>query len=185
MDIAHEWQLLDLLRDERPFVVHFAEQRAAYSMKSSAAKRHVDNGINAHNLLAAIVESGQDIHVVHLGTMGVYGYGSTAAPPSRRLPQGGSCHQPTAAASKEISTRQPGQRLSLAEGARQLLFLYYNKNDKVRITDLHQGIVWGTNTDATDRHRDRNHFGHGGDYGTVLNRFLMQAIGYAHRSWKG
>ena len=33
----------------------------------------------------------------------------------------------------------------------QLLFLYYNKNDQVRITDLHQGIVWGTNTDATDR----------------------------------
>ena len=81
MDIAHEYQrLLDLLRDERPdSVVHFAEQRAApYSMKSSATKRYtVDNNVNGtHNLLAAIVESGQDIHVVHLGTMGVYGYGS-------------------------------------------------------------------------------------------------------------
>jgi UDP-sulfoquinovose synthase len=62
----------------------------------------------------------------------------------------------------------------------QLLFLYYNKNDKVRITDLHQGIVWGTNTDATDRDpRLTNRFDYDGDYGTVLNRFLMQAaIGY-------
>jgi UDP-sulfoquinovose synthase len=62
----------------------------------------------------------------------------------------------------------------------QLLFLYYNKNDQVRITDLHQGIVWGTNTDATDRDpRLTNRFDYDGDYGTVLNRFLMQAaIGY-------
>ena len=81
MDIAHEYQrLLDLLLEEKPdSVVHFAEQRAApYSMKSSATKRYtVDNNVNGtHNLLAAIVESGLDIHVVHLGTMGVYGYGS-------------------------------------------------------------------------------------------------------------
>ena len=60
-------------------MVHIAEQRAApYSMKSSATKRYtVDNNVNGtHNLLAAIVESGLDIHIVHLGTMGVYGYGS-------------------------------------------------------------------------------------------------------------
>ena len=59
-------------------VVHFAEQRAApYSMKSARHKRYtVDNNLNAtHNVLAAIVETGLDSHVVHLGTMGVYGYG--------------------------------------------------------------------------------------------------------------
>ena len=62
----------------------------------------------------------------------------------------------------------------------QLLFLYYNKNDNIRITDLHQGIVWGTNTDATSKDpRLTNRFDYDGDYGTVLNRFLMQAaIGY-------
>ena len=58
----------------------------------------------------------------------------------------------------------------------QLIFLYYNKNDKVKITDLHQGIVWGTNTEATSRDpRLTNRFDYDGDYGTVLNRFLMQA----------
>ena len=56
------------------------------------------------------------------------------------------------------------------------MFFYYNKNDKVRITDLHQGIVWGTQTEQT-RHDERliNRFDYDGDYGTVLNRFLMQA----------
>ncbi len=62
----------------------------------------------------------------------------------------------------------------------QLLFQFYAKNDGVRITDLHQGIVWGTHTDQTRRHAQLvNRFDYDGDYGTVLNRFLIQAaIGY-------
>jgi UDP-sulfoquinovose synthase len=62
----------------------------------------------------------------------------------------------------------------------QLAFAFYNKNDGVRVTDLHQGIVWGTQTHET-RIDERliNRFDYDGDYGTVLNRFLMQAaIGY-------
>ncbi len=62
----------------------------------------------------------------------------------------------------------------------QLLFQFYAKNDGVRVTDLHQGIVWGTHTDQTRRHPQLvNRFDYDGDYGTVLNRFLIQAaIGY-------
>jgi UDP-sulfoquinovose synthase len=62
----------------------------------------------------------------------------------------------------------------------QLLFFFYNKNDKVRVTDLHQGIVWGTQTKETKQdERLVNRFDYDGDYGTVLNRFLMQAaVGY-------
>lgn len=38
----------------------------------------MDNNLGGtHNLLCAVVESGRDIHVVHLGTMGVYGYGTS------------------------------------------------------------------------------------------------------------
>jgi len=58
----------------------------------------------------------------------------------------------------------------------QLLFAFYNKNDGTRVTDLHQGIVWGTQTPQTIRdERLINRFDYDGDYGTVLNRFLMQA----------
>ena len=187
MDIAHEYQrLLDLLLEERPdSVVHFAEQRAApYSMKSSATKRYtVDNNVNGtHNLLAAIVESGLDIHVVHLGTMGVYGYGSHRG---ATIPEGYlkvEVPQPDGSRFEEeiLHPASPGSVYHMTKTLDQLLFLYYNKNDQVRITDLHQGIVWGTNTEATDRDpRLTNRFDYDGDYGTVLNRFLMQAaIGY-------
>jgi len=50
----------------------------------------------------------------------------------------------------------------------------------VRVTDLHQGVVWGTQTKETKLdERLINRFDYDGDYGTVLNRFLMQgAIGY-------
>ena len=118
MDIAHEYQrLLDLLLAEKPdSVVHFAEQRAApYSMKSSATKRYtVDNNVNGtHNLLAAIVESGLDIHVVHLGTMGVYGYAPTAAPPSLRGISRLRFPSRTAAVSKRRSCTLPAQAASI------------------------------------------------------------------------
>ena len=76
-----------LQRLEARRVVHFAEQRAApYSMKSARHKRYtVDNNLNATNhLLAAIVESGLDIHLAHLGTMGVYGYTTAGL----RIPEG-------------------------------------------------------------------------------------------------
>src|SRR5690242_20844286 len=89
LNVAEDYrELLDLLLEWQPdSVVHFAEQRAApYSMKSSWHKRYtVNNNVNAtHNLLAAIVEAELDTHVVHLGTMGVYGYGAAGV----RIPEG-------------------------------------------------------------------------------------------------
>jgi UDP-sulfoquinovose synthase len=55
------------------------------------------------------------------------------------------------------------------------LWQFYQKNDQLRITDLHQGIVWGTNTPQTILdERLINRFDYDGDYGTVLNRFLLQ-----------
>ena len=187
LDIAQDYDLLlGLLRSERPSaVVHFAEQRAApYSMKSSATKRYtVDNNVNGtHNLLCAIVESGLDIHIVHLGTMGVYGYGSHRG---ATIPEGYltvEVPQPDGSSFQEkiLHPTDPGSVYHMTKTLDQLLFFYYNKNDSIRVTDLHQGIVWGTNTDLTDRDpRLVNRFDYDGDYGTVLNRFLMQAaIGY-------
>ena len=80
VDLATEYdRLAALLAELRPdAVVHFAEQRAApYSMRSQKTKRYtVDNNVRAtHNLLAALVDTGVDAAIAHLGTMGVYGYG--------------------------------------------------------------------------------------------------------------
>ena len=183
LDLAQEYErLLQLLRDEAPdAVVHFAEQRAApYSMKSSACKRYtIDNNVNGtHNLLCAIVESGLDVHVVHLGTMGVYGYGSHRG---ATIPEGYltvEVPQPDGSRFTEqiLHPANPGSVYHMSKTLDQLLFFYYNKNDTLRITDLHQGIVWGTNTELCGKDpRLINRFDYDGDYGTVLNRFLMQA----------
>jgi UDP-sulfoquinovose synthase len=186
LDVARDYeQLLDLLQQVRPqAVVHLAEQRSApYSMKSPRHKRStVENNVAAtHNLLCAIVDSGQDIHVVHIGTMGVYGYGGGYTIPEGYLKVEAIDGQRNARVEREIlHPVDPGSIYHMTKTVDQMLFLYYNKNDRLRITDLHQGIVWGTNTRETSRDpRLINRFDYDGDYGTVLNRFLMQAaIGY-------
>ena len=186
IDIAQDYDgLLAFIEEFAPdAVIHFAEQRAApYSMKNSRTKRYtVDNNVNAtHNLLAAIVESGRDVHVVHLGTMGVYGYGTADI----KIPEGYLDIQVDAGeggvvAQQILYPSNPGSVYHMTKVLDQHLFAYYAKNDGLRITDLHQGIVWGTHTAQTLRdERLINRFDYDGDYGTVLNRFLMQAaIGY-------
>ncbi len=176
----HYHRLLTLFQEEKPdAVIHFAEQRAApYSMKSAAHKRYtVSNNLNATNdVLAAIVESGQDIHLVHLGTMGVYGYGTAGM----QIPEGYlkvKIDTPVGESEQEILyPTNPGSIYHMTKSQDQLFFHFYNKNDGVKITDLHQGIVWGTQTEET-RLDERliNRFDYDGDYGTVLNRFIMQA----------
>ena len=172
VDVAQDYpRLLELIRTERPdAVVHFAEQRAApYSMKSSWHKRYtVDNNVNAtHNLLAAVVESGLDVHVVHLGTMGVYGYGTAGMKIPEgyldvivRTDDGGEVEQ------QFLYPTNPGSVYHMTKSLDQLLFAYYAKNDRLRITDLHQGIVWGTNTPECNLdERLINRFDYDGDYG--------------------
>jgi len=74
----------------------------------------------------------------------------------------------------------PGSVYHMTKTQDALMFGFYNDNDLLRITDLHQGVVWGTDTEETSLdERLINRFDYDGDYGTVLNRFLVQAaIGY-------
>jgi UDP-sulfoquinovose synthase len=109
--------------------------------------------------------------------MGVYGYGTAGV----KIPEGylrvrfdndegGEVEQ------EILYPANPGSVYHMTKTQDQLLFAFYNKNDGTRVTDLHQGIVWGTQT-AETRLDERliNRFDYDGDYGTVLNRFLMQA----------
>jgi UDP-sulfoquinovose synthase len=180
----HYHRLLSLIEDYEPdAIVHFAEQRAApYSMKSPSHKRYtVNNNLNATNdVLCAITESGQDVHLVHLGTMGVYGYGTAGM----KIPEGYlNVKLPVESELVDheiLYPANPGSIYHMTKTQDALFFYFYNKNDGVRVTDLHQGIVWGTQTAETALdERLINRFDYDGDYGTVLNRFLMQAaIGY-------
>ncbi|MGD0064573.1 MAG: NAD-dependent epimerase/dehydratase family protein [Streptosporangiaceae bacterium] len=182
LDLAAEYdRLLAVLRELRPeAIVHFAEQRAApYSMRTAQTKRYtVDNNVRAtHNLMVALVESGLDAALAHLGTMGVYGYGWSGSAP---IPEGYlTVKVPTPDGELEREILHPanaGSVYHMTKTLDQLMFAFYAKNDGLRITDLHQGIVWGTQTAQTAMdERLINRFDYDGDYGTVLNRFLMQA----------
>jgi len=208
LDVAVEYDaLVQLFITEKPTtVIHFAEQRAApYSMKSSKHKRYtVNNNVNAtNNILCAIIDSRLDIHLVHLGTMGVYGYNTVGI----KIPEGylqvdiplkqdaasnygvSAAVHPGASevAEQEKGTPEhvgmeiyypprPGSVYHMTKVLDAQIFEYFNRNDHIRITDLHQGIVWGTNTPETLKdERLVNRFDYDGDYGTVLNRLLMQA----------
>lgn len=181
LDVSdHYHRILDLFKQLKPrAVIHFAEQRAApYSMKSPFHKRYtVNNNINAtNNILCAIVESGLDIHMIHLGTTGYYGYSDIGMD----IPEGYlKVKVDIKGGEKELEIMyppKPGSIYHMTKVQDAMMFAYYNKNDGVRITDLHQGIVWSGNTDETNiDERLINRFDYDGDFGTVLNRFIIQA----------
>jgi len=162
-------------------------------MKTSKHKRYtVNNNVNAtNNILCAIIDSRIDIHLVHLGTMGVYGYNTVGI----KIPEGylqveiplkqdGASITPEGEKGEKGESigmeiyypPRPGSVYHMTKVLDAQIFEYFNRNDGIRITDLHQGIVWGTNTPETLRdERLVNRFDYDGDYGTVLNRLLMQA----------
>ena len=136
-------EFVELLKEVEPgAIVYFAEQRAApYSMKSPREKRYtVRNNLNAtHDVLCAIVDSGVDAHLIHLGTMGVYGYGTAGM----KVPEG---YMPVTVQTDEgpkalevLYPANPGSVYHMTKTQDQLFF-FYNKNNQLRITDLHQGI---------------------------------------------
>ncbi|SPF77948.1 NAD-dependent epimerase/dehydratase family protein [Pseudoprimorskyibacter insulae] len=188
---ALQFHLLDLAKDYERFkawlleyrpdaLIHFAEQRAApYSMKTDRHKTYtVNNNVSAtHNVLAAMAETGIDAHLVHLGTMGVYGYSSVgAAIPEGYLDVEIENLEGEKKGLEILYPTRPGSVYHMTKSLDQILFQFYAQNDNLRITDLHQGIVWGTHTEQTRRHEQLiNRFDYDGDYGTVLNRFLIQA----------
>lgn len=185
LDVAEQYyELLELIKEVKPMaIIHFAEQRSApYSMRSAYHKRYtMNNNINAtHNVLCAIVESSLDIHLVHLGSAGIYGYHDVGM----KIPEGYLNVEVNIEGKKKdleiLYPLNPGSIYHLTKTQDVLSFFYYNKNDYIRITDLEQGIVWGTQTDETKLDEKLiNRFDYEGEYGTCLNKFLMQsAIGH-------
>lgn len=183
IDVAKEFdEFKNLVESVNPdTIIHYGEQRAApYSMKNHKTRRYtVDNNLNAtHNILNAIVEVNTNIHLIHLGTMGVYGYGAI---PDSVIPEGyvkiKMQNSDGNYVEKEIlHPAYPGSVYHMTKTQDALFFQFYSKNYNIPITDLHQGIVWGLHTEETLLHPDLiNRLDYDSDYGTVLNRFIIQS----------
>ena len=183
IDVSKEFnRLCQIIRNDEPdVIIHLGEQRAApYSMKNSYTSRYtVNNNLNTtHNILQAIVHTNREIHLIHLGTMGVYGYGAV---PNVIIPEG---YINVEIKNKDQESKKleilhpayPGSIYHMTKAQDAMFFQFYAKNYDLKITDLHQGIIWGINTPETILdERLTNRFDYDSDYGTVLNRFIMQS----------
>jgi UDP-sulfoquinovose synthase len=155
-------------------VVHFAEQRSApYSMidQNHAVYTQVNNVAGTLNLLYAIAETNPDIHLVKLGTMGEYGT------PNIDIEEG--FIEITHRGRTDVLPypKQPGSFYHLSKVHDSHNIMFACRIWGLRSTDLNQGIVYGQETPETALHPDlATRFDYDGVFGTVLNRFCVQAV---------
>ena len=165
-----------LVENKIDTIINLGEQRSApYSMKNEKTRIYtVNNNLNCNNnILSAIVEVDMNIHLVHLGTMGVYGYGVLE---DAEIPEGYIDVTHNGRDINILHPAYPGSIYHMTKAQDELLFQFYANNYNLSITDLHQGIVWGVETPQTKINEElNNRFDYDGDYGTVLNRFIVQS----------
>ena len=154
-------------------VVHFAEQRSApYSMidRKHAVGTQVNNVVGTLNLLFAIRELRPDCHLVKLGTMGEYGT------PNIDIEEGYIEIEHNGRKDVLPFPKQPGSFYHLSKVHDSHNIMFACKIWKLRATDLNQGVVYGTVTDEVSMDEALiNRFDYDEVFGTVLNRFCVEA----------
>ena len=154
-------------------VIHFAEQRAApYSMidRKHAVFTQVNNVVGTLNLLFALRELRPDCHLVKLGTMGEYGT------PNIDIEEGYIEIEHRGRRDVLPFPKQPGSFYHLSKVHDSHNMMFACKIWGLRATDLNQGVVYGTTTDEVVMDEALiNRFDYDEVFGTVLNRFCVQA----------
>lgn len=158
-------------------IIHYAEQPSApYSMYNRrAATLTLQNNLNVTaNLIFAVRELCPDAHIVKLGTMGEYGT------PSIDIEEGWLEVEHKGRRDKFLYPRQAGSLYHTTKIMDTDLLWFYVRMWNMRVTDLMQGPVYGLFTDETgDYERLIPFFNYDELFGTVLNRFVVQAaVGY-------
>jgi len=155
-------------------VVHFAEQRSApYSMidRHHAVYTQTNNVVGTLNVLFAIAELDRSIHLVKLGTMGEYGT------PNIDIEEGFIEITHNGRTDVLPYPKQPGSFYHLSKVHDSHNIMFSCRTWGLRSTDLNQGIVYGQETPETSRHPDlATRFDYDAVFGTVLNRFCVQAV---------
>ncbi len=154
-------------------VVHFAEQRSApYSMidRKHAVFTQVNNVVGTLNLLFALRELRPDCHLVKLGTMGEYGT------PNIDIEEGYIKIEHNGRTDLLPFPKQPGSFYHLSKVHDSHNMMFACKIWGLRATDLNQGVVYGTVTEEVVLDEALiNRFDYDDVFGTVLNRFCIQA----------
>jgi len=154
-------------------VVHFAEQRSApFSMidRKHAVGTQVNNVVGTLNLLFAIKELAPECHLVKLGTMGEYGT------PNIDIEEGYLEIEHNGRKDVLPFPKQPGSFYHLSKVHDSHNMMFACRVWKLRATDLNQGVVYGTVTDEVAQDEALiNRFDYDEVFGTVLNRFCVEA----------
>lgn len=155
-------------------IVHYAEQSSApYSMldRNHAVSTQVNNVVGTLNVLYAIAEHNRDIHLVKLGTMGEYGT------PNIDIEEGWLDVEHRGRKDRVLYPKRPGSFYHLSKVHDSHNVEFACRIWGLRATDLNQGVVYGQETAETALHPDlATRFDYDGIFGTVLNRFAIQAV---------
>ncbi len=173
-DVTDYDSLSSALRTFEPdAVVHFAEQRAApYSMidRKHAIFTQANNVLGTLNLLFALREFQPDCHLIKLGTMGEYGT------PNIDIEEGYITVEHNGRRDVLPYPKQAGSFYHLSKVHDSHNIMFCCKIWGLRATDLNQGVVYGTMTDEVALDEGLiNRFDYDEVFGTVLNRFCLQA----------
>jgi UDP-sulfoquinovose synthase len=166
VDLSDFHAVMTMISEQRPdAIVHFAEQRSApfsFLSPQHALETIQNNTFSTYNLLEAIARVNPDIHLIKLGTMGEYGY----TPHKDIIPEG------------EIDfPKRPNSPYHMTKCMDSIALEMMRRIYKLRVTDLHQGVVYGIQTDETGLDRELfNRFDYDGIWGTVINRFCIQVL---------
>jgi UDP-sulfoquinovose synthase len=165
----------EMVRGFRPdTIVHFGEQRAApYSMISQAhaVYTQTNNVVGNLNMMYAIGDIDRDIHLVKLGTMGEYGQ------PNIDIEEGWIEVEHKGRKDRMIYPKRPGSFYHCSKVHDSVNLEFGCRIWGMRVTDLNQGVVYGAETEQTKLDpRLATRFDYDGVFGTVLNRFIIQAV---------
>jgi len=174
MDLRDAGAVTALVREIQPdALIHFAEQRSApFSMIDlpHASMTQVNNLVGTLNLLFALRDHAPKAHLIKLGTMGEYGT------PNIDIEEGFIVIKHNGREDRLPFPMQPGSFYHLSKLHDSHNIQFACRIWGLRATDLHQGVVYGNQTDEVTMHPGlATRFDYDAIWGTVLNRFCVQA----------
>jgi UDP-sulfoquinovose synthase len=155
-------------------VVHYAEQPSApFSMidREKCVHTQRNNVLGTLNLMFAIQHTNPEIHIVKLGTMGEYGT------PNIDIEEGWLEIEHKGRHDRMLYPKKPHSFYHLSKVHDSANLEFSCRIWGMKVTDLNQGVVYGIDTEETKIHPDlATSFHYDAVFGTVLNRFVVQAV---------
>lgn len=172
--VKYQWAVNPVFTGVPETVVHYAEQPSApYSiMNHQTAHFTLTNNLQVtNNLMFAVRDFARDTHIVKLGTMGEYGT------PNIDIEEGWLDVEYKGRKDKFLFPRQAGSLYHTTKIMDTDLFWFGVRMWGLRVTDLMQGPVYGMETDESGiDDRLKTIFNYDELFGTVINRFIVQAV---------